>query len=488
LKEISGIEPFSSRALGKPFETLRLRDDMMATETPHPSVESTPSPEKPKKSPKKKSKNFNQIHRNPLPLQTHPLPAFHPSNPISLLRLAYTWISHIIFPLTSHPLEPYIGYFSPETRSVHITNPDHVKALWEMGFFGKGSLSRSEPSWLDRVRDGGGAELATNVRREERRLFKLERARLEREGIERQRRIEEGREDEALDVASALDGDLGAGNLEKGAKNVTDAPPNGVETFPPETTHMNGHIQHSNSSEDEAATAVPPESKDELGASMSPDTPSSDPVTQDSDLIQNEEHLQLTFEEAFFISYGLGALTILPPPLPDSPPLSPKFGPQTYSYVDLLHIFSAHSHITPTPDISPDDPFLLSYTTYHHYRSLGWVVRPGTKFGVDFLLYNRGPVFSHAEFAVIIMPSYTHRYWNSPGGRGQRRVQEDQGWWWLHAVNRVQSQVKKTLVLSYVEVPSPFEIDFEGGIGSVLGCYRVRDFVVRRWLANRSRD
>ena len=59
----------------------------------------------------------------------------------------------------------------------------------------------------------------------------------------------------------------------------------------------------------------------------------------------------------------------------------------------------------------PDDPFMISYAAYHHYRSLGWVVRSGVKFSVDFLLYNRGPAFSHAEFAVVLLPSYTHPYW-----------------------------------------------------------------------------
>jgi len=33
----------------------------------------------------------------------------------------------------------------------------------------------------------------------------------------------------------------------------------------------------------------------------------------------------------------------------------------------------------------------------HHYRSLGWVVKNGVKFSVDYLLYKRGPVFHHAE-------------------------------------------------------------------------------------------
>lgn len=44
-----------------------------------------------------------------------------------------------------------------------------------------------------------------------------------------------------------------------------------------------------------------------------------------------------------------------------------------------------------------DNPFLINYVVYHHYRSLGWVVKGGIKFCVDYLLYKRGPVFSHAE-------------------------------------------------------------------------------------------
>ena len=45
-----------------------------------------------------------------------------------------------------------------------------------------------------------------------------------------------------------------------------------------------------------------------------------------------------------------------------------------------------------------DNPFLINYAVYHHYRSLGWVVRSGIKFCVDYLLYKRGPVFHHAEY------------------------------------------------------------------------------------------
>ena len=51
----------------------------------------------------------------------------------------------------------------------------------------------------------------------------------------------------------------------------------------------------------------------------------------------------------------------------------------------------------PTLPLHFDNPFLINYMVYHHYRALGWVVRGGLKFCVDYLLYKRGPVFSHAE-------------------------------------------------------------------------------------------
>jgi tRNA-splicing endonuclease subunit Sen2 len=47
--------------------------------------------------------------------------------------------------------------------------------------------------------------------------------------------------------------------------------------------------------------------------------------------------------------------------------------------------------------VKPDNGFIVHYAVYHHFRSLGWVVKSGIKFCVDYLLYKRGPVFHHAE-------------------------------------------------------------------------------------------
>lgn len=42
------------------------------------------------------------------------------------------------------------GVLDPMTRSVWIVNRKHAMILWQRGFFGKGDLSRSEPSWYTR--------------------------------------------------------------------------------------------------------------------------------------------------------------------------------------------------------------------------------------------------------------------------------------------------------------------------------------------------
>ncbi|KAM3417673.1 tRNA-splicing endonuclease subunit Sen2 [Cercospora zeina] len=414
-----------------------------------------------KRPPKKNKPNWTLIHRSPLPLEIHPLPAFHPTNPVSILRLAYAYLSQILSRPSSHPSTPCIGYFSPETRSVHVTDPKHARALWELGFFGKGTLSRSEMSWRSREKarflakragSGGTAEENTNARREKRRLFKLERARAEAEKIERQRLVEEGKLD-----PSVLETEVAVVDEEKD-QIIVEATPRPLEaTIPPP-----------------GSTPLPPQPAD-IGLD---DENEEEPIPD----FENQEHLQLTLEEAFFLSYGLGVLDVHVPGS-DKTKLSNH---------DLFRTCAAHGFF-PVPksisnhQIRPDDQFLLNYVVYHHFRSLGWVVRSGIKFSVDYLLYYRGPVFSHAEFAVIIIPAHTDAYWSTEQGQRERRVKESHNWWWVHCVNRVQSQALKTLVLVYVDVPAPKKIDSKD-IGAMLRRYKVREFIVRRWTPNRSRD
>lgn len=79
------------------------------------------------------------------------------------------------------------------------------------------------------------------------------------------------------------------------------------------------------------------------------------------------------------------------------------------------------------------------------------------------------------------MPSYGGRGRGGVDGRGKQK-----NWWWLHAVNRVQSQVLKNLVVCFVEVPST--VGDGEDITWLLGRYKVREMVVKRWTPNRTRD
>jgi tRNA-splicing endonuclease subunit Sen2 len=77
----------------------------------------------------------------------------------------------------------------------------------------------------------------------------------------------------------------------------------------------------------------------------------------------------------------------------------------------LQQIWNAFQNAYSYPSIMPsphqlnrlDNPFLVNYVVYHHYRSLGWVIKGGIKFCVDYLLYKRGPVFHHAESVPTIL-------------------------------------------------------------------------------------
>jgi tRNA-splicing endonuclease subunit Sen2 len=443
-------------------------------------------------------------------------------------------MSHALFP----PREPSVthqGIWSPETRSVHVVDAKSMRALWEQGFYGKGNLSRSEPSWLRReqVRQGLVAgtvsELVTGQRRQERREMKWERARTEQEAIWKKRADEAN---EMIDMNGQLNGyepvpPVGPLELLALPNSSTDLPKlitNGIANgYTPNGNTPNGHNaakagtngglngivksrDPSTSSEPlddpiplkrqksvrfspkvESTTfmlsdppsphhaflsaKVPDEASPEIISATAKEFP--DPVT-----IIDKEHLQLCREEAFFLAFALGVLMIS--------------DPQTkslFSIPELFDLFRQYSYLPPRIepglfDLSPDDPFLVQYAVYHHFRSLGWVPRPGMKFGVDWILYAKGPVFDHAEFGLMVIPSYTDSTW-----KGRGKDTNARSWHWLHGANRVLAHVKKSLVLVYVDVPAPsvFEEARRKGLAEVFKLYKVREVTASRWSSNRNR-
>ncbi|KAI4196596.1 MAG: hypothetical protein LQ350_006468 [Teloschistes chrysophthalmus] len=428
--------------------------------------------------------NYNKIHAQPLPIKTYPLPILIPHNPLSLIQIAFTYLSQLLAPPSSYPQPLFRGYFSAETRSIHVTDETTARALWEQGFFGKGSLSRSEPAWLERekIRQGivvgDTSEEVTRRRREERKQFKNERAKKEREAIEEK-------------LAEELQGGSFNSVTEDGLRRLETQPsPNNA---PMDTIALDNTETMAPSVDSIISSSMPPPEDEgqDTSAALGEFDDASISLLRSSGLspkvIINQEHLQLNFEEAFFLVYGLGVLEV-----------QAASNSERISTSLLFSLNCSHSHFPPeaTTYLQPDEPFILSYVVYHHFRSLGWVVRPGIKFAVDYLLYNRGPVFSHAEFAVIIVPAFSDPYWSSTKAlQAKADGKQKKTWWWIHCVNRVQTQVRKTLVVAFVEVPPPADAESgmfsESGeirhVGRFLKRYRVREVILKRWTPNRSR-
>lgn len=84
----------------------------------------------------------NRAYANPLPLaiERNIKPHSWSSHALGLLGLTVARISN----------PNCEGILDLATRSVWITNKRDTLILWQRGFFGKGNLSRSEPSWLTR--------------------------------------------------------------------------------------------------------------------------------------------------------------------------------------------------------------------------------------------------------------------------------------------------------------------------------------------------
>lgn len=446
----------------------------MPGSTSSPSDGSKPGPVHGKGAARPSKPNYRHIHRFPLPVNVHPVPSLIPHNPVSIICVV---LSYLTFFLSPPRQEVYSANFEPSTSSVHVTDEKAIKALWEMGFFGKGSLSRSEPTWLEREKarqgllGGSSSEEATSKRRSDRRELKLERARAEKLAIEKRLKAEAALQESGASPTSA-DGaptvSVEKFSVKKGMEEKRRTRPSPLQggdasIVAESPVSANGKTVRFSSVVEEKEIVSTASLLDE----------------EDGIPIENEEHLQLSREETFFLVYGLGVLRV--------------FDRKTNTVIPtltLLQLFCNHSYFPPraiSTQLKPDDPFMISYVVYHHFRSLGWVVRSGVKFGTDYLLYNRGPVFSHAEFSVIVVPSYGDAYWSEiEERRGHVLSQHTRTWSWLHCVNRVQARVMKTLVLCYVEVPPPVpDVD---DIGALLGRYRVREFLLRRWIPNRSRD
>ncbi|KAJ7576867.1 hypothetical protein C8J56DRAFT_373085 [Mycena floridula] len=371
----------------------------------------------------------NRIYGNALPIVFH-----EPSSSRSLLGLLGLSLAKLEKPQCQ-------GVFDHATRSVWIIDRSDSMLLWRRGFFGKGDLSRSEPSWLSRNKKKTGQHMTS-------------------EEVREKRRIE--RKQFKLDRAKAI------ANLAAEAEAVFEAEGRVVVPAVSGPSVPSGATWRS-------PAAVLVESAAEQGQVEA--TP-----IEDEEPPEDVEHLQLTLQEAFFLIWSLDCLTVLDPHTDE---------PMTLEQIWIQFQGANLGPLIPNFPAQPlqlDNPFIINYVVYHHYRSLGWVVKGGIKFCVDYLLYKRGPVFAHAEFALVVCPFYEDP---ADEAASELNIQNTTpfSWSWLSTINRVNTQVLKTLILVYVTIPARARVSTD--ILSSPAClaqYSVREVVVRRFIPARMRD
>lgn len=183
--------------------------------------------------------------------------------------------------------------------------------------------------------------------------------------------------------------------------------------------------------------------------------------TNDNASCEHQEILKLGLEEAYFLSYGLGVLSIVHQN-PDEP------------FLNLDQLWSTYRRLFNPSDLMQ---FPVIYAAYHYFRSRGWVVKCGLKFACDFLLYKEGPPFNHSEHAVTVV-----RVRESDDGKGVGELTPAIDWQHVTAMQRMSQGVRKKAILCHVMIGSDVtEEDF--ALVSVIQKFKIHCSLVQRWKA-----
>ena len=361
------------------------------------------------------SKRVNNAVRYKYPLPIHPLdlPQLIVHNPISWAIWLYKYVEGSNALTTKIPI---VVTTSDKYPRIEVRDAHDMMYLWDNGFFGTGQLSRSEPTWYDRkqvelYKEETGGKSSMSL---EQVTKSRRRQRLE---FKQQREKVEA-ELLALRQQGAITPEEEAAILQREREKLR--------------AFKESHTKLNSAEEDETTV--------------------DENIFDDEGNLRRLEALELMPVEAMFLSYALPVLD-----------MNPR---------DLISTLHQGDLTTYTSSL---DRLLMQYAAYHHYRSHGWCVRSGIKFGCDYILYKRGPPFQHAEFCVMVLDADDSRPYT-----------------WYSTVARVAGGASKTLVLCYVSKTVSPEKTMQwlrdGDLTSVFSSLEVGEVIYRRWVPGRNRD
>lgn len=231
----------------------------------------------------------------------------------------------------------FTGYYNG--FGVELHSAEEIALLYHMGYFGKSSQGRSRPKL--------GHNNSPNIMRKRqflKRIFWHKKFSGE----------SEPQADEFLQEVDILTAKIIADRDKEPNKDVIDLVSSDEEIAEIPHDNMNNHTM---SSEDPQDMVVIVPNSDSEGENYFENFKPKCCINK----VRLPEKLMLTRQEAFFLIYGLGCLQIL------------NGDHQNLSVEQCWQIFS-----------DTDRNFVDKYVVYHYFRSKGYIVKPGIKFGGDY--------------------------------------------------------------------------------------------------------
>ncbi|XP_026495684.1 tRNA-splicing endonuclease subunit Sen2 [Vanessa tameamea] len=265
--------------------------------------------------------------------------------------------SSLRLPLDSSMCIVFTGHYNG--FGVEIRSLDEMALLHHMGCFGKGTASRSKPQ----VVHNDGSPSIMRKRQFLKRNYWHKRFGTPKQSIDSDSFLKE-----VNDLVSKIVHDT----RKQSGRDVIDLVSSDDEIVQ-ETEILNNQTEFDLADKQNLVVIVPNSDSedDDYFANLKPKCC--------VDKIVLQEKLMLSLEEAFFLLYGLGCLQIV------------NNENNILNIEDCWKIFS-----------ESDRYFIEKYVVYHYFRSKGYIVKPGIKFGGDYLLYREGPEINHADYVIVI--------------------------------------------------------------------------------------
>ncbi|KAM6927446.1 tRNA-splicing endonuclease subunit Sen2 [Xenentodon cancila] len=381
------------------------------------------------------------------------------------------------------------NHFRAELVNQHILvcDPEHTRRIYNQGYFGKGILSRARPdhSISDQWEQHEGLFLPAVSQSKYEELLRWAKAALSAQGLD---------QEAVSQTLSRLTQAVEVDDVRREMGGPEEELENGARVEEEEEVEPEGGVSVQTKRQ-QAGTEVEPEAKrscrsdpQDANHDQNPETssdqdsePSSDSESDPAPLVPGPgfilvipesevegavkevkrspicllEYLQLSPEEAFFLVYGLGCLSVY---LQQEP-------------LSIIQLWRKFRSLHPG--------FISSYAAYHHFRSRGWVPKGGggAKYGVDLMLYRKGPPFYHASYSVVV-----ERVDDTFRGLALRPF----SWRSLAALSRITANVSKELMLCYIIYPSGLT-DAELDSPACLSKLKVQEVLVSRWVSSKER-